>query len=70
MMRLRIYFLLLTATLLVGLLDGCTHVTQLKNAKTGETARCGGEIWSPTAGANDDHCLKYFHQQGFDPVSP
>src|SRR5579862_8338793 len=55
---------------LLALLGGCTHVTQLKNAKTGETARCGGEIWSPTAGANDDHCLKYFHQQGFDPVSP
>ena len=55
---------------LLVLVQGCTKVTQLKNPKTGETARCGGEMWSPTAGANDDHCLKYFHEQGFNPISP
>jgi hypothetical protein len=53
---------------LAVLLQGCTEVTPLKNPKTGETARCGGEMWTPTSGARDEHCLHYFHQQGFDPV--
>ena len=65
-MRATIVFILVV----LALLGGCTKVTPLKNAKSGETARCGGEIWSPTAGATDEHCLKYFHQQGFDPVPP
>lgn len=56
--------------LLAALLAGCTQVTYLRNAKTGETATCGGEMWMPMkSAANDDHCLKFFHQQGFDPVA-
>jgi hypothetical protein len=40
----------------------------LRNTKTGETAKCGGEMWTFNSAAQDAHCLKYFHQQGFDPV--
>lgn len=58
-----------TASFLLSLLLGsCTSITHLRNPKTGETATCGGAIWTPTASARDEHCLKYFHQQGFDAV--
>jgi uncharacterized protein YceK len=49
-------------------LGGCTNVVHLRNAKTGQTAKCGGEMWNFESSAQDEHCLKYFHQQGFDPV--
>ena len=53
---------------LAALLGGCTTVVPLRNAKTGQTARCGGEMWTFESSAQDEHCLKYFHQQGFDPI--
>ena len=58
----------LCLALLAAAAAGCTQVTQLRNAKTGQTAHCGGEMWTPFASGHDEHCLKYFHQQGFDPV--
>ena len=62
-MRLLVYALILSA-----LLGGCTQVIQVRNPKTGETAKCGGEIWTWASSARDQRCLTYFHQQGFDPV--
>jgi uncharacterized protein YceK len=53
---------------IAALLGGCTHVVHLRNAKTGETATCGGEMVGPTSSEKDEHCLSYFHKQGFDPV--
>ena len=50
------------------LLGGCATEVQLRNAKTGQTAKCGGGIWTWQASAEMQHCLSYFHQQGFDPV--
>jgi hypothetical protein len=61
--------LALAALLLVAApLGACTHVVHLRNAKTGETATCGGEMYGPTSLEKDEHCLIYFHKQGFDPV--
>jgi hypothetical protein len=54
---------------LAALLGGCTPVTQLRDAKTGETATCGGEIRSFESSARDARCLAFFHKQGFEPVS-
>jgi len=51
-----------------ALLVGCTTVIHLRNAKTGQTATCGGEMWTPLSAGKDDHCVQYFHKQGFDPV--
>jgi uncharacterized protein YceK len=59
---------LLYALVLSALLGGCTEVIVVRNAKTGQTAKCGGEIWTWESAARDQHCLTYFHQQGFDPV--
>jgi uncharacterized protein YceK len=64
-MRASIYTLGLSVALVLG---GCTNVVHLRNAKTGEPATCGGEMWNFGSAARDEHCLKYFHQQGFDPV--
>ncbi len=58
--------IILTAAVL---LSACTATVPLKNPKTGEAASCGGEMWSPTSAGRDEHCLKYFHSQGFDPVA-
>ena len=52
------------------LLGGCASVVQLRNAKTGQTAKCGGGIWTWKASDDMQHCLSYFHQQGFEPVPP
>ncbi len=57
------------AIVLAALLGGCTQVIPLRNAKTGQTATCGGEMWTPTSSAQDEHCLKHFHEAGFDPVA-
>lgn len=54
--------------LLAASLAGCTHVTHLRNAKTGQAATCGGEMWNMNSAAKDEHCLKIFHQQGFEPT--
>jgi uncharacterized protein YceK len=61
---------LVCVLMLSSLLAGCTTVIQLRNQKTGQTATCGGELMGLTSGANDRHCLQFFHQQGFDPVTP
>ena len=61
-------FALAFVFLIAALLGGCTHVVHLRNAKTGETASCGGEMFTPTSTEKDEHCLAYFHKQGFDPV--
>jgi uncharacterized protein YceK len=55
---------------LVGsvLLGGCAPVVQLRNAKTGQMAKCGGGIWTWQASSELQHCLSHFHQQGFDPA--
>ena len=58
------------ALALSALLGACTPVIQLRDAKTGETATCGGEMYSLGSSARDEHCLEYFHKQGFDPVQP
>lgn len=65
MKRVRILAFLPIVAVLVG---GCTHVVHLRNAKTGETASCGGEMFGPTSGEKDDHCLAYFRKQGFVPI--
>lgn len=54
--------------LIVLTLAGCTPVVQLRNAKTGETATCGGVLRMPGATIKDEHCLKIFHDNNFDPV--
>ena len=59
---------LASLVLLAVLLGGCTHVVHLRNTKTGETVTCGGEMYGPTSSEKDEHCLSYFHKQGFDPV--
>jgi hypothetical protein len=59
---------LIYALILAALLGGCTEVIDVRNAKTGQTAKCGGGIWTWQASAEMQHCLSYFHQQGFDPV--
>jgi len=56
------------ALMLAMAAGGCTHVTQLRNDRTGQTATCGGEMVSPTSSERDAHCLKIFHENGFDPV--
>ena len=53
---------------IAALLGGCTHVVHLRNAKTGETATCGGEMYWVTSSEKDEHCLAYFRKQGFEPV--
>ena len=58
------------ALALSALLGGCTPVIQLRDAKTGETATCGGGMVSLGSSARDEQCLKYFHKLGFDPVQP
>ncbi len=65
MKEMRVVTYALVISVLVG---GCTPVIHLRNAKTGQTATCGGEMWSFVSSGKDEHCLKYFHQQGFDPV--
>jgi hypothetical protein len=47
-------------------LASCTGVTQLRNAKTGQTVTCGGEMWTLTSSDKDKHCLDYWHNQGFE----
>jgi len=59
---------ILAVAAIPALVAACTQVTPLRNTKTGETAKCGGEMWTFNSAAQDAHCLKYFHQQGFDPV--
>lgn len=54
--------------ILAALLAGCATVTNLRNAKTGQTAKCGGGIWTFNSAGQYDRCIKYFHQLGFDPV--
>lgn len=54
--------------ILSAFVGGCTPVVHLRNAKTGQTATCGGEMRTLGSSAQDEHCLKYFHQEGFDPV--
>jgi uncharacterized protein YceK len=49
-------------------IGGCTGVVQLRNAKTGETVSCGGEMWSFESGDRDQHCLDYWHKLGYEPV--
>ena len=58
------------ALALSALLGGCTPVVQLRDAKTGQTATCGGELRSIDSSARDEHCLEFFHKQGFDPIQP
>jgi len=57
----------ISIVILATLLSGCTHVTRLQNAR-GQKAHCGGEMWTPWAAANDEHCLTFFQHQGFTPV--
>ncbi|HEV8014414.1 MAG TPA: hypothetical protein VGP48_02715 [Stellaceae bacterium] len=59
---------LLLGIFVLGVLGGCTSSIHLRNAKTGETATCGGEMWNPTSSRQDDHCLGYWHGLGYDPV--
>ncbi|HKT20705.1 MAG TPA: hypothetical protein VJR47_21810 [Stellaceae bacterium] len=59
---------LASVSMIAALLGGCTHVVHLRNAKTGETASCGGEMFWLTSAETDEHCLAYFHKQGFDPI--
>lgn len=49
-------------------LAGCTHVTQLHDPKTGQAVTCGGEMWTLTSSDKDQHCLTYWHNQGFETV--
>jgi len=61
--------------LIVLLLSGCaTPVTVLKNPKTGQIERCGGEYSGSLVGGaigyniqkgSDDSCVKDFKAQGF-----
>ena len=53
-----------------ALLGGCTPVVQLRNAKSGQTATCGGELHGLHAADEDERCVQMFHRQGFDPVKP
>ena len=53
---------------LAAALAGCMPVVQVRNAKSGETTKCGGGMWPFNDATNFEHCLKYYHQNGFDPV--